>query len=464
MARVAIVGAGFSGTALSVQLLRRLPPGSHVELIDRSPLAGRGVAYGTCSPSHWLNVPAAGMSMDPAEPDGFLRWLRGRYPHFGAADFVPRLLYAQYLADELAQARALGRQRGVMLSQVHGEVRSLERTRTAQRLLLADGRAAVADAVVLATGHLPPRPVPLAGARWGESGFVSDPYDPGWVPALATASRVLLLGTGLTAIDALMALQDRGVRGPVWLLSRRGQLPQAHRWPNELPPQPLNPPWRPRATRPRALLAEMRAAVARAEAAGCNWRDVMAGLRSQTPQVWAGLSERDRQQFLRHLQPWWDTHRHRLAPGVHERLRSLLDQGGARLLTGRVLQADRRADGTIAVHWQRRGGSPGEPLVVDAVVNCSGASAELRRGAVPPLLAALREAGEIVPDPLGLGLEVDDQLRLVRADGSATPDRFHLGPMLKSRWWEAIAVPELRVHAAALAERLAGRSSLQRQE
>lgn len=455
MSRVAIIGAGFSGTALAVQLLRLLPPGSHVELIDRSPLAGRGMAYGTCSPSHWLNVPAAGMSLDPTDGDGFLRWLKGRYPHFGPADFVPRLLYAQYLSDELAQARALARQRGVMLAQTHGEVLALERTARAQRLVLADGPAVVADTVVLATGHLPPRPLPLAGARWGERGFVADPYEPGWLPALPTASRVLLLGSGLTAIDALMALQDRGVRGPVWMLSRRGLLPQAHRWPSEMPPRPISPPWQPQAHTPRALLAELRRVTARAESAGCNWRDVLASLRAQTPALWSQWSDTHRRQFLRHLMPWWDTHRHRLAPGVHERLRILLEQGGARHMAGRVTAFERSADGAIGVHWQRRGGGAGEPFTVDVVVNCSGASAELRRGPVPPLLAALRDAGEIAPCPLGLGLAVGSDLGLLRADGTPSPGRYYLGPMLKARWWEAIAVPELRVHAMALAAQLA---------
>lgn len=456
MLRVAIVGGGFSGTALSCQLLRRLPPGSRVELVERERLAGRGMAYGTCCPSHWLNVPAAGMSMEPTDGDGFVRWLRGRYPHFGPHDFVPRMLYAQYLADELAQARALARQRGVMGLQTHGEAIALERAAQSLKLHLADGRTVLADQVVLATGHLAPRPLPVSGAAWGEPGFVRDPYEAGWLPELPTDSAVLLLGTGLTAIDALMALQDRGVRGPVWLLSRRGLLPQAHRWPSELPPRPLNPAWRPPRVGARALLHDLRAAIAHAEAAGCNWRDVLASLRPQTPQLWTQLPERDRRQFLRHLQPWWDTHRHRVAPGVHERLLAMTERGSARVLAGRLRRFERQADGRIVVHWQRRGGGDGAPLEVGAVVNCSGASAELRRGPVPPLLAALRDEDELATDPLGLGLVVDDRLRVLRPDGAPSPGLSYLGPMMKSRWWEAIAVPELRVHAVALAERLAG--------
>ena len=61
----------------------------------------------------------------------------------------------------------------------------------------------------------------------------------------------------------------------------------------------------------------MRGWAAQAQAEGHDWRDVMANLRGCTPRLWQHLSKRDRRQFLRHLQPWWDTHRHRLAPGIH---------------------------------------------------------------------------------------------------------------------------------------------------
>lgn len=454
MLRIVIVGGGFSGTALSCRLLRRLPPGSRVDLVERQRLVARGMAYGTCSPSHWLNVPAAGMSMDADDADGFVRWLHHRYPQFGPEDFVPRMLYAQYLADALDTARTAAQGRGVAWRQVHAEAVDLQRQDRGWRLGLADGTVLDADHVVLCTGHLPPRPLPLAGLRWGDEGLVDDPYAPGWLAALPTDAAVLLVGTGLTAIDALMALQDRGCSGPVWLLSRRGLLPQPHRWLRDLPQQPA-PVWTPGRLTARGLLADLRRAVAQAARQGCNWRDVFAGLRAQTPVIWQQLPTGERRRLLRHLQPWWDTHRHRLAPGIHQRLTTLTERGSAHVIAGRIRSAERLADGRLAVHWQHRGGGPGHPLVVDAVVNCSGASADLRAASIPPLLAALRDRGHLVPDALGLGVAVDAQLRVIGADGRPVEGLSCLGPMLKSRWWEAVAVPELRAHADALAKTLA---------
>jgi len=68
---------------------------------------GEGVAYATRNPGHLLNTQAERMSIDPHQPDHFVRWLEKR--NLSTADwmgqFVPRLYYAQYLRDA-AQAAA----------------------------------------------------------------------------------------------------------------------------------------------------------------------------------------------------------------------------------------------------------------------------------------------------------------------------------------------------------------------
>ena len=85
---VAIVGAGFSGTLLAVNLLRL---GARVVLIERDEaFLAKGVAYGTRRAEHLLNVRVSNMSAYPDDADHFLRWMG-----FDTADqanrFVPRL-------------------------------------------------------------------------------------------------------------------------------------------------------------------------------------------------------------------------------------------------------------------------------------------------------------------------------------------------------------------------------------
>ena len=72
---VVMVGGGFSGTLLAVQLLRRAP-NLCLAVVDKGPMPGRGVAYGTQYSCHLLNVPACNMSALPDEPDHFLQWAR----------------------------------------------------------------------------------------------------------------------------------------------------------------------------------------------------------------------------------------------------------------------------------------------------------------------------------------------------------------------------------------------------
>ncbi len=100
-----------------------------------------------------------------------------------------------------------------------------------------------------------------------------------------------------------------------------------------------------------------------------------------------------------------------------------------------------------------RGRTETEAIFVERVVNCTGPSSDVRRVG-DALLDALLAAGRLVPDAHRLGVEVAEDGALLDASGTPSPVLFLVGPLLKARDWEATAVPELRVHAARLAERL----------
>jgi len=92
-------------------------------------------------------------------------------------------------------------------------------------------------------------------------------------------------------------------------------------------------------------------------------------------------------------------------------------------------------------------------LEVGAVVNCTGPNYDIAK-LTTPLIAQLRDEGMIRQDPLRLGLEIDESYRIVGSDGRPSNGLYYVGPMLKARYWEAIAIPELRVHALKLASLL----------
>jgi uncharacterized NAD(P)/FAD-binding protein YdhS len=139
---VAIVGAGFSGTATAIHLLRQADGRRlRVVLIERGSEFGRGVAYARGARSFLLNVPASRMSATPADPDDFLRFAQRQLPGTTGEDFLPRSLYGDYLQSRLETSAAKAPE-SVALESWRGEVVDLTTVSDERMLLtLADGRS-----------------------------------------------------------------------------------------------------------------------------------------------------------------------------------------------------------------------------------------------------------------------------------------------------------------------------------
>lgn len=469
---VAIVGGGFCGTMLAVHLLQRRHAASlDIVLINRphaNPAAAnapgtlaRGLAYGTNSESHLLNVPAGRMSAWEAWPDHFLAFLNRSDPDIGGGHFAPRHRYGEYLQSLLAESARLASP-DTAFSVAHETVVDVSETAAGQlKVGFAHGGALVADAVVLALGNFAPAvtaPLSTFMHAPGWPGMVRDPWEPGALAALNLDLPVLAIGTGLTLYDVAASLSQLATarHTPLNLhaVSRRGLTPQPHR--DDLSHPHFALPARlgdavGRVTRTREWLRLLREAATQATTQGGDWRDVLAALRPVTPAIWHSLPPAERKRFLRHAKPYWESHRHRAAPKAASTIATLRAEGTLRVQAARLLSVMPMQEGKdgYAVTLAKRGGGE-ERLHVGSIVNCTGPSADIRH---EPLLTRLAERGWLQPDALGQGLRVGAGYRPESAD-PARP-LFYVGPLLKARDWEATAVPELRVHVARCADEIA---------
>lgn len=451
MEHIAIIGSGFCGTALAIQLLRSAKGPLRLSLINRSGRLARGLAYGTRSVSHILNVPAERMSLFPDQPSDFLEFARKQMPEAKPGDFLPRRFYGDYLQDRLGHAIAEAAP-GVRFSSLCQQVLELTEHGDRLRLLLDDGQPLDSQKVIIATGNFAPAtPGPLKPLE-ADPRYLRDPWAPGALESIPTHANVLLLGTGLTMYDMALALEDQGHRGPLLALSRRALLPQAHRDNASHPVLPDLPQAFLRHMGLNERLRGLRRLIRQAAEDGHDWRDVIAALRPVTPQLWQSLNDTERGRFLRHLQTYWDVHRHRAAPPVAQRIEDLRNSGQLRAQAGRVLAAKATENG-IDLEIRPRGARHSQRQVVDYLINCTGPCTDLRT-VNEPLLCGLLDRGVIRQDRQGLGLDTDEEFRLLDASGKANPDLYLLSPMLRASHWEATAVPELRGHAARLAELL----------
>ena len=443
---VAILGAGASGALLAAALLRGARGPMRVLLLEQSGRFYRGPAYTTTEPQHLLNVPAGRMSALAEDPGHFLRWLRTVEPRAQETDFVPRARYAQYLDAVLAEAVAAAAP-GVTLTQLHAEASQLLQGPAGVALQLDDGRWVRVARAVLALGNRPPAALPVPdGGLYASERYGALPWESGVGLTLGSPDEaVLLLGSGLTAVDVALSLQARGHRGPVHLLSRHGLLPQVHR--PGLAPHAFAP----SAHGARGLLHELRAEVARVEAAGGDWRSVVDALRAHTAALWQRLDTAEKRRFLRHLRAHWEVHRHRMAPQVGAAISELQAQGQLQVHAGHV-QAFALEEDAVRVHLRPRG-QQGEALLrVHRVLNCTGPASLL---AQPPdsLVGRLLASGQARPDPLQLGLETREGA-LVDAQGRASARLFAMGGVRRPELWESTAIPEIRAQARALAQQL----------
>ena len=417
---IAIVGGGFSGAMLAARLAES---GIASTIIDRDADIGLGVAYSTPFDGHLLNVRSNRMSAVEGQPDDFVQWLQANYPDQATPEgFAPRRLYGLYVQDRLAGVEAA---HPGLITRIVGEAIAVEDA----AVRLADGRLIEADAVVLATGN----PAPKTAAPGEVAGrIIGDPWATGALDRIGTDDDVIVVGTGLTMVDMVQWLVARGWRGKALALSRRGLKPRAHEGTPDTPAPPTG--------MLKLAPASRRLAEARRMADESGWRSVMEGLRPLTADLWAAADNDLRARFVRHLRPWWDVHRHRIADSIAASLEALEAEGRLTIIAGRVKRIDQDETG-VTLDWRPRRGPEQPPFTGQWLIDCTGPGHDpVKDTLTGPLIAA----GRARLDALRLGLDLDAQGRVLNADGVPDERLMVLGPPARAAFWETIAVPDIR--------------------
>lgn len=446
--KIGIIGAGFSGTALSAAFHRLSSRPIEIILFEKSGQFGTGDAYRTPFPFHLLNVRAKDMSAFEDEPRHFVDWLNAHesaYAHLDqteafAEQFAPRFLFRNYLQDLLKQIQSDARK--IKLQLEPSEVCDINLAENKAVLVLKDGREITVDKVVLAVGNNPPTALPFPVSD--DLHCISNPWNytaPQQIPA---ADPVLIVGTGLSMIDTVLTLYHQQHQGPIYAISRRGLLPLPHT--DRHIPFAITQAALPEKLRP--LTKHLRKQSESHVNEGGNWRDVINALRAYVPAVWAATTLSDKKRFLRHLMPYWNIHRHR----VHEKIANLLAQLSAKqqlkILGARIIAVE---DGSANI--KLRYSNHFSKINVKWLINCLGPSLTTQ-AKQQPLLHSLLERGIATLDALNLGLNHAPSGALQDCSGKISSIFYTLGPLRKGVCWESGAVPEIRKQCFDLAKHL----------
>jgi uncharacterized NAD(P)/FAD-binding protein YdhS len=448
--RVAIIGGGAAGAILLSELLERpTPQPLHLDWYTGGGTPGRGIAYGTRSVRHLLNVRAASMGMFASRPNGFLEYMQKRDPEISGTDFLPRCWYGEYLEGETANALARAKSQGHDVRIVPYAVEAMVPENDGVTIFQGETTTRV-EAAVLALGTLPPRPLPNVDDAVLASGrYVTQPW-----PMLAEAKpdtqayHVAVVGLGLTAVDVIIELAALWPNARFTAISRHGVMPEVHQANASLPFEDSEELIETMRDAPdiRTWMRLLREAIEHTD----DWRRVIDSLRPHTPALWQLLPQADRARFLRHARWAWERARHRLPQEAAQSIAELEQQGRLQRLRGRLHGATLAERGP-QLAYVPQGEHQARTLDADLIVQSVGLDNDIR-GTQHTLLQQLLTNGHIRPDPFGLGIQAAPDGRLLH-DNSAWPRLYAIGSMLRGTLWESTAMPEIRQQARQLADR-----------
>ncbi|RYU77139.1 FAD/NAD(P)-binding protein [Hymenobacter persicinus] len=451
---ITILGGGFSGSMLLVQLAR-LPGGPYacdVHVVEPRPAPGPGLAYSARRPEYLLNVRTPFLSAFPDEPDHFTNWLHQTGLPACDEQFCSRQTYGRYLQELVAGTLVAPASNGLRFfchpdAAISADLAADGRSATVR---LAGGGELLSQHVVLALGNFPPLPPTGPDHRYlTHPTYHGNPWAPGALRGIAPEDSVLLIGSGLTAVDVLLGLHADGHTGPVTVVSRNGRWPAGHgpmglSYPNFYATDLGG------LTTVGAVLGAVRRRIREAARQGIDWRPVLDSLRPDLGRIWAAWPLAEQARFLRHVASIWSVQRHRSPPQNVAAVQALIDAGVVGTALGKVRQIVPQGD-ELAVQVHKNGRD--RWLTARHVISCTGPLLDYTR-IDAPLVVSLREAGHLVPDPLRLGIQTDGHGALRTSQGDISAVFYTLGPARRPAYFESTAVPELRQQAAALAATL----------
>ncbi|ENN87644.1 hypothetical protein RHSP_45360 [Rhizobium freirei PRF 81] len=395
------------------------------------------------------------MSLLPDDIEHFQRWLQERHALdedetavvANGSLFPRRAAFGNYVNSMIHPFVEDGR-----VTHLRESVERISRTDCHWTVTGEAGRSVDADILIIATSH--PSPLPpqlLQDALAGHPRFVADPTKPDALAAIRADDRVLVVGNGLTSADVIASLELRGHKGRITAISRRGLRSRGHaRVKQELFGDFAASPSKTAVS----LLRCVRAVIREAEAEGRSWHAVIDQVRAQGRHLWQALPLEERRRVVRHLRPFWDVHRFRVAPQVEAVSERAIDAGRLEVLAASVASV-RVTDGVIDCRLKLSRSDWSVDRQFDAVVVTTGPG---HRGILQSQdwIEALAKAGLLAMDTTGLGLACNIQSRALDASGAVVPSLFISGPLARGTFGELMGLPEVVEHAVLVAEQAAG--------
>ncbi|WP_461452632.1 FAD/NAD(P)-binding protein [Mucilaginibacter sp.] len=453
---IAVIGGGFCGVLTAIHLLQCKSANLHIHVINKGYILAKGVAYEPHTDSLLLNVPNGRMSAFPDMPDHYVLWLQKQYPDFNFSEnihneFSPRKLYGEYLASLLDSA-IQNKHINKSISFHDNYAEDICDVNGLLKIILEGGTQVIANKIVLATGNGKPR-LPKGVSKLFEKSnlYHANPWSKKCLANVDHLIDILIIGAGLTTVDTIIGLEDNGFNGKIHTISPNGyrlkpwkenKIAYSHPFIDNIYNDKYS------LLQLLIMFNKHRKIAVKLDQ---SFYPLIDSLRPCVQKLWHGFNLTEKQQFIRHIKPFWEKVRHRLPTEQYNRMEDLLKSGKLVTHKGRIVsinESGNKALTTLNIDGELK------EFIFSRVVNCTGPETDIRK-IDDLLLNNLSKKGWICPGPCNLGINAcPDNGNIITINGDIKVNITVIGNQLKGILWESTAVPELRTQAKKVASYL----------
>ncbi|MCE7530337.1 FAD/NAD(P)-binding protein [Polynucleobacter sp. IMCC 29146] len=436
---IVIVGDGFAAAIMVIHLLRKGVPASSITLIGPGEI-GRGNAYSCASQSYRLNVREDLLITFSDDPLHFARWAQSHIhdpeAKTTAGYFYRRHDFGRYISELVSHELGLRQ-----LKRIPTKVTQILRRGDDWTLSLSNQDQLIAKQLIIATGNAPPSwpcnvNTKLASPTWIHTHLVENPWAGEYLQEVGSHEDIILLGGGLTALDAINALVEQGHRGMLYVISPRKIFP-----PVQAPWQRQQEPKWPKQLSPRRFIRFMREYLPSVDAATSEWQCSWEELRVNLNTIWQQFSSKQRLILLKRVGWIWSLYRFRASPQTIASYEQLRAKNQIHFILGRA-QLISCAEPNIKVLLDN-----GYEAVGERIINCTGVG-------VDPLLSNLITSQLAIPDDLQQSIAVDNNLRVLDSNQKAWENLWLIGPATMGSLGDVVAASAITKQAEQLAEQM----------
>jgi len=414
MKKIGIIGGGASGVITALQSWKQLGHQVEITIFDPSPKLGYGKAYSENNTNHILNVPASNMSIYHDGSDDFESWVLEQDPSLRQSSswpYVPRFHFGQYLETHFSKLPK------DHIKHIQHKVTNVCTVKEHYCLTLENNTTYDIDYLFIATGFShTPYSLPVIKNHDQKSRVIhtSDMKD---YKSLDFSKNVLIIGTGLTAIDIWRELRENKEL-KITLLSRHGFLPQPKvktdtqrvKYPVLSGMSPLQ-------------IFEVLRTLQRVS--NILWTEIAAAIEPQVQKIWTCWTPREKSMYLRYLKPHWEIIRHGMPPSVFSALEKDIKEGGTTICAGQI-NAIEELNSNILIKYRERRSYKDKSLSMQHVIFAMGSG-------IDQTLLDEKSVPGIRKCPYGFGYMNQNAPRL-----------WFIGPAAKGTYYDITSVPYIR--------------------